>query len=125
MSNATQALQRTTYGAVFGRVLLDKRRTAGKEQEDVAEALGVSQSTYSRIERGDVSVTLDMLSRLAAFYGAPPSSLVGDADRAANALRNMGVEVLADRSTRNGNMMLALLGGAALAALISVALAKK
>lgn len=125
MSDPTQALQRTTYGTVFGRVLLEKRRTAGKEQEDVAEAVGVSQSTYSRIERGDVSVTLDMLSRLAAFYGAAPSTLVGDADQAANALRNMGVEVLSDRSTRDGEMMLALLGGAALAALITAALAKK
>lgn len=125
MNAASRALPHTTYGAVFGRVLADKRRAIGKEQEEVAGALGVSQSTYSRIERGDISLSLDMLVRIADFFRVPPALLVGEADNAANALRNVGVGVVPDRSLQNSDVMLALLGGAALAALMSAALAKK
>ncbi|GJL91255.1 helix-turn-helix domain-containing protein [Hyphococcus sp.] len=125
MNAAGQALPHATYGAVFGRVLADKRRAVDKEQGEVAGALGVSQSTYSRIERGGISLSLDMLVRIAEFFRVPPSSLVGEADYAANALRNVGVRVVPDRSLQNGDVILALLGGAALATLMSAALAKK
>tara|TARA_R110002073_G_scaffold168735_1_gene325539 strand:+ start:108 stop:488 length:381 start_codon:yes stop_codon:yes gene_type:complete len=126
MTEPTQALTRTTYGAVFGRVLVEKRHAAQKEQEDMAEALGVSQSTYSRIERGHVSVTLEMLARIAELFGETPASLLQEADAAAEALQNVGVGVLPDRSPKSdGDTMLAILGGAALAALMLAALAKK
>ena len=38
-------------------------------QKDLAAVLHVSQNTYSQYENGVISLTADVLSRLADFYG--------------------------------------------------------
>ncbi len=38
-------------------------------QKDIAEYLHVSQNTYSQYETGVISLTADVLVRLADFYG--------------------------------------------------------
>ena len=40
-------------------------------QKDVAEGAGISQGNYSKKEKGDISITLQDLEKLAKFYGVP------------------------------------------------------
>ena len=56
---------------------LKKARTAaGMSMDEVAEKIGVSQSTLSRIEAGQAGVTSQRLVDLASVYGLSPSSLL-------------------------------------------------
>ena len=45
------------------------RVQAGLSQVQVAERLGVSQAAYSRLEKGEVRLTLERLMVLAEVYG--------------------------------------------------------
>lgn len=38
-------------------------------QRDVAERLGISQAAYSRLEKGEVEVSLNKLIKLSEVYG--------------------------------------------------------
>lgn len=54
-------------------MLRDARAQAGVSQRALAEAAGVAQSTVARIERGTVSPTWEMLSRLLDTVGFAPA----------------------------------------------------
>lgn len=45
------------------------RVEAGYTQLDVAEKLGISQAAYSRLETGEVDITITKLIDLAELYG--------------------------------------------------------
>lgn len=46
-------------------------------QSDVAKAIGVGRTTYSKYETGDISLTEDMLRRLSAFFGVTTDYILG------------------------------------------------
>ena len=50
-------------------------------QEQVAEMLGVKQTTYSKYELGKILVPIDILIRLADFYQVSLDYLVGRSNR--------------------------------------------
>lgn len=54
--------------AGLGRVIRDARRGRGLQQADLAERLGVSRMTISRLERGD-AVSIDTVLRALAECG--------------------------------------------------------
>lgn len=45
----------------FGRIMQTKRENKGLSQEDIAEMLGVSQSTYAHYENGTRNMKLDIV----------------------------------------------------------------
>jgi transcriptional regulator with XRE-family HTH domain len=49
------------------------RLTAQLTQSDVAERLGVSQAAYSRLEKGEVEISVGKLFELCAIYGVTPA----------------------------------------------------
>jgi Zn-dependent peptidase ImmA (M78 family)/transcriptional regulator with XRE-family HTH domain len=49
------------------------RESRGKDQTAVAEAIGIKQPTYSKIERGEVRPSAEQVGRLAAALDYPPS----------------------------------------------------
>ena len=49
-------------------------------QKQMAQFLCVNQSTYSRYERGTITMTLDVLVRLAQFYHTSTDYLLGLTD---------------------------------------------
>lgn len=53
------------------------RMLSGKTQEQVCEALGFSQSKYSRLETGECEPGLSELRALAACFGVPLQGLIG------------------------------------------------
>jgi transcriptional regulator with XRE-family HTH domain len=52
------------------------REKAGISQRQVAESLGISQAAYSRLETGEVEVSLNKLFVLAEMYGLTLQKLI-------------------------------------------------
>lgn len=52
------------------------RVAAGLTQMEVAEQLGVSQAAYSRLEKGDVEISVGKLLELCAIYKVMPTKLL-------------------------------------------------
>lgn len=55
------------------------RDGAGYNQQSIAKFLGVDQSLISKIEKGERSISTDMLDKLASLYGITISAIVNDA----------------------------------------------
>ncbi len=55
----------TTSSAVVGRVIAELRDLRNLKQGELANAVGVTQSTWSKIENGRSSITVDQLLRAA------------------------------------------------------------
>jgi transcriptional regulator with XRE-family HTH domain len=55
--------------------LASARRAAGVTQADVAEALGISQTTVSAWERGRIEISIGSLIDYAKAVGVPANSL--------------------------------------------------
>jgi transcriptional regulator with XRE-family HTH domain len=54
------------------------RLTMDFKQEHMAEELDMSQSAYSRIERGQTDVTISQLRKIAKIFDVPLSALIVD-----------------------------------------------
>ena len=63
----------------YGRIR-DMRTDRGLTQTDVANLLHVSQNTYSQYEIGITRYPLDVVVKLAEFYGVSVDYLVGLTD---------------------------------------------
>ena len=63
-------------GVYFQR-LKDMRDDADLKQETVAKHLGIRQNVYSRYERGERTIPLELLIKLADFYNVSLDYLVG------------------------------------------------
>ena len=115
----------TTYPAVVGYVLGWHRERADMNQGEVARRLGLSASTWSRIERGECALTMDQLAAVAPVLGVRPGQVLSDADDVARQLGRRGVHVEHKRVPDAIGAGLALLAGAALIALVASALGDK
>lgn len=65
----TPPARRSNVARTDGLYIEDWRRKAGLSQRAAADCLGLSAGTYSRIERGDARVTLDVVIRIAQLFG--------------------------------------------------------
>lgn len=65
---------------VFFRRLRDLREDHDFRQEDVAEVLGISQTVYSRYERGFQTIPVVHLLKLADFYSVSTDYILGRTD---------------------------------------------
>ena len=52
------------------------RVSRGMTQVETAERLGVSQAAYSRLEKGDVEISVGKLMDLCSIYGVMPEKLL-------------------------------------------------
>jgi len=113
-----------SYPALVGKVLADFREKNGLDQAAMAEKVGISRSTWSRIENGDSGLSMDQLAKAAEALGTEPSKILAEADRAGRALKEGGVTITPTRADAPGSGT-TFLFGAALGALIVTALSKK
>ncbi|WP_426503917.1 helix-turn-helix domain-containing protein [Dactylosporangium sp. McL0621] len=60
--------------------LAELRAERGWSLDDLAGRAGVSRSTLSRLERGEISPTAALLGRLCAAYGRPMSRLLAEVE---------------------------------------------
>jgi len=104
------------YTALVGQVLKWHREKLRLQQYDLANALGISQPAYSRIELGGTSISITQLRIVGQLLEVPPSEILLRADRWANQLRQRGVVVTDEREVPKAALLLALGLVAALAA---------
>ncbi len=114
----------TTYSAIVGCLLAREREKQGLLQLALAEKVGVGQSTWSRIERGDSPLTVEQLRRAARALGAKPSAILQSADSASEALKRSGVNVQDTQLKDAIQQGLAVIGFAALCVLVAKLLSK-
>ncbi len=122
----------TTYQAVLGRLIAQKRQQKQIDQGEMAEAVGVSRSTWSRIEAGESALSMDQLAKAASKLDLPLGALMIEVDEIVRELRKQNVEVLDSRDqTSTGKFgkaaaaTVAFLGGAVLAGIVAAIVANK
>lgn len=115
----------TTYPAIVGRILVNLRKAAGIGQDELAESVGITQSTLSRVERGESALTVDQLARAAKRLGGKASNILEMADNAVEELNDQGINVQYERVHNGIDTGLVLIGAAALGALIAAIICKK
>ncbi len=64
----------------IGNRLKSLREERGLKQSDVADAIGVALSTISGYELNTRTPSVDILEKLAAFFGVTPNVLLGKED---------------------------------------------
>jgi transcriptional regulator with XRE-family HTH domain len=70
------------YGLVLGRVIASLRERRGLSQGELADAAGITQSTISRMERGQAQPDAFTLTRLAGALGVSVADITTFTDRA-------------------------------------------
>lgn len=82
----------TTYAALLGAVLGTLRSGAELKQSDLAEAVGIGPSTWSRIEKGESSLSTDQLKLAADALGIPPARILEMVELAEKFTSEKGIE---------------------------------
>lgn len=115
----------TTYGAIVGSVLVIQRQSLGLDQGDVANQLGVTQATWSRIEGGLTPLTIEQLARAAEIFRLPASEIFRRVEQAISNLRIQGIAVQYGSPRQLIQDGLPLIAAAALVVLVVAALNSK
>ena len=113
----------TTYGAIVGSIIRSHREKNRINQGAMAESMGVTQATWSKIENGKSNIGLTQIVRAASILGTTPGQLLSDADVVRARIVDEGLTVSAD--PQRVNQSIALLGAAAVAAFVMMVLSKK
>lgn len=83
----------TSYSAVLGAVLAQGRDAKNLTQQELAKLVGISGSTWSRIEKGSSPLTVDQLRRAAEGLGMSSSEVLSLVERSVDHLNSRGIEV--------------------------------
>ncbi len=107
------------YGALLGRVIEHHRTHRKIHQETIAKVLGISQSAYSKLEKGQSTISVVQLNTIAGCLKMHSATLIQDTERYAAHLRQQGVEITNEKQEPSAAGLLVALG--LLAALIAAA----
>lgn len=116
VSTPTVPRPEVPYSALLGQLIKQLRLSKGIDQLAMAAALGISQSSYSRIESGDTNMNVWQLRGCAEQLGVSPSSLLKRVEVHQVQLQSEGVEIV---SEKRSNPTAAIIGLAILAALLA------
>lgn len=123
----TRMKNETTYQAVLGRLIIQKRQEKNIDQEEMARHVGVSRSTWSRIESGSSALNIDQLTKVASKLELPLSELMLETETVVEELKNQNVKVHERRdqiSSKPGSLApVVFLGGAVLGGIVTALLA--
>jgi transcriptional regulator with XRE-family HTH domain len=118
--------QTATYSMIVAQLLSRRREELALSQADFFERSGLTQSTWSRINRGLSLFTLEEMRAACQALNVDMPEILGSADRAAAALpRHEDVEVLENlvlenlKGSENKSLLPTIIAGAALAFLIA------
>lgn len=83
----------TTPGAVLGRVLVQLRTAKEMKQAELAAAIGLGASTWSRIEKGDSGLSVDQLRQVAKVLGVTPGVILDLVDAGEKEVLRQGMQL--------------------------------
>lgn len=121
----------TTYSAVLGVVLRNLRLGRGIEQSDMAGKMGLSQASYSRLEGGKSSFTVDQMFQAANALSISSEDLNQRLNATVRQLESNGLRVVpqvrgnATQAKSENNDLGNFLVGAGLAAALIALLSRK
>lgn len=109
------------YNALVGQILQRRREALGKSQGEVALAIGLTQSAFSRVESGQTALTVSHLRSLSIALKTTPESILSEADVLVKQLVAKGVQVPNEKPTDNDKELKAalLIGLGVLLAILS------
>jgi len=97
-----------TYAAILGRVLQGYREAAGKNQAELATALGISQPAYSKIEQGGTTASVLQLRGIAIALGVNPGAIMADVENWIVRLNSQGVTVVSNKDIPKAALLVGL-----------------
>lgn len=113
----TQVVQPTiTYPTLVGQVILKHRKSLGIDQSAMAQALGITQPAYSRLEQGNSVLSITQLRTIAHVLKFKPGSLMREVDQLEDRMISEGVAITEEKGIEPGAI---LIGLGILAALIA------
>ncbi len=83
----------TTEQAIVGAVIAKLREARGMTQKDVVEKMETSESAWSRVEKGDTSLSVVEFNRLTKILGISSDEILKLVDESKVALIAKGVDV--------------------------------
>ncbi|MBL4814290.1 MAG: helix-turn-helix transcriptional regulator [Shewanella sp.] len=115
-----------SYSSVLGVVVANKRKGLGIEQSSMADSMGLSQASYSRLESGKSTFSVDQMFECAQALKIPAAELFNSVvNTVGNLQSSNGVLVQAQprgnttkAKAAGGNEVATFVAGAALVALI-------
>ncbi|EKO3583119.1 helix-turn-helix transcriptional regulator [Vibrio metschnikovii] len=115
-----------SYSSILGVVVANKRKELGVEQSVLAESMGLSQASYSRLESGKSTFSVDQMFECAKALGIDPEVLFHSVVNTVNNLQDSEqVSVQAQlranatkAKSEGGSNVGTFIAGAALGALI-------
>lgn len=121
---------KATYSGVLGVVLSRFRQRKGMEQAEMARKMGLTQASYSRLEGGKSSFTVDQLYQAANALEVSSSILIEELNQYSAHLSSDGITVEPQvrgnsKQASNGNGVGTFVAGAALGAILLGILSKK
>ncbi|MBT6094521.1 MAG: helix-turn-helix transcriptional regulator [Rhodospirillaceae bacterium] len=113
-------LKTTTYSMIVAQLLDESRKSVNLNQADFFKQAGISQSSWSRINRGLSYFTLEEMRSACGVIGVKMQEVLKDADQASELLpKKEGVEILRNlKGSENKSMLPTIIAGAALGFLI-------
>lgn len=98
------------YNTLVGKAIETMRSKAGVTQSNMATALEIGQSAYSKLESGQAAMTIAQLRLIAIQLGCDPHTILKEADDLAKQLEISGVDVPARKDETNKAALLVGLG---------------
>ncbi|WP_219012191.1 helix-turn-helix domain-containing protein [Shewanella algae] len=124
----TEKIEQTSYSAVMGAVVSSIRKEKGIEQADVAQRMGLSQASYSRLEGGKATYSVDQVFLVAQALQVEPAELFQRVCTTVGKLKAEEFDVIAQQRSNatgsQGTSVGTLVAGAALGALLVGLLSK-
>ena len=109
----------TTYNGIIGALLRRRREQLGLEQGTISQKIGLTQSSYSRIESGKTSLTLAQLSAISPHYSVRPADFIDQAEQVKMNMKRQGIDVVEEPTTKVASGVTNILIGAALLAVVA------
>ncbi len=111
MSTKTSTVKpKITYDELLGRVIEHRRRQLGVLQAPIAEALEVTQSAYSRLEKGQSAMSVSQLRTVASHVGTSSAGLLDEVERYADQFRRQGGEIIREKQDSTAAALLIAFG---------------
>ena len=99
-----------TYGALLGRIIEYRRKQLAVNQDVLAGALGISQSAYSRLEKGQSAMTVQQLRAVAPHVKTTPGQLLTEVEQYAALYQRQGGQIIEDKEESSVGGVLVALG---------------
>ncbi len=116
----------TSYAAILGQMIKQLREAKNADQANLANHLGVSVMTISRIESGDTVLDVPQMEKVASFFNMEATDFFENSLKIKKKAENQNYTVFQNKKEINKHSNVALLSVAAIVGIVAgIMLSKK